>query len=568
MFAKATDSGATHFYGLHINSKTNVALFEYHPEGLDSGFRTVSVLNFYVADDIYHHVAIAVHGDTFLLYLDGTLFQQTLLSGVLEDGIGKMYFGKVPGSNAVFEGEIHTASFYGSTLSLIDIEMLVGIPSSFHIQPECRCPPSYPIASESFCRDTDGDDSVPRTGSDSVDVSFINDGNEKTFWRSALNSSSVNVTLDLEGLREIILVSVHFVSPIPYAMGIYYSTDGEHFSPRQYFARDCSVFDMMPNEALDSATDVNCLSSGFEYPLSDRSVQFLVLQSGRPNANNINQLNLQVDLQEFSQATHIRIQLLDWHPEQSNEEQYFAIDEILLSGRSCVCNGHGSSCDDSSCVCEHNTEGIHCQQCLPLYNNQLWQRGTVSLANPCQLCECYNHSNACAYNDTINAGMCINCQHNTEGHMCERCTMFYYHPVTVDLDSPLACVQCDCDGAGITDEGDCSRNLGGTDSGNCSCKHNTMGRDCSECLPSFYNLSASNQDGCEPCLCNSSGTVDGSTECDSITGQCICLPGVTERDCSQCDNNYYGFGNKTGCLPCDEECIECNGLGPANCEVS
>lgn len=433
VFAKATDSGATHFYALRINSNTNTAQFEYRPEGLDNGFRTISVLNFDVTDGIYHHVAIAVFGDVLFFYLDGALLQQTLLSGVLEDGIGEVYFGKIPGSNAVFEGEIHTASFYGSVLSVIDIEALAGVPSSFHIQPECRCPPNYPVASELSCRDGYGEDSVVRTGSDSVDISFINDENEKSFWRSALNSSSVNVTFDLESLREIILVSVHFISPIPYAMGIYYSTDGEQFSPRQYFARDCSIFDMMPNEALDSITDVNCLSSDFQYPFSDTSVQFLVLQSGRPNANNINQLNLQVDLQEFTQATHVRMQLLGWHPEQTDEERYFAIDEILLSGRSCVCNGHGSSCDGSSCVCEHNTEGTHCEDCLPLYNNQVWQRGTVSLVNPCQVCECNNHSDECVYNDTLNAGTCSNCQHNTEGHVCEECTMFYYHSSAVDL---------------------------------------------------------------------------------------------------------------------------------------
>lgn len=41
---------------------------------------------------------------------------------------------------------------------------------------------------------------------------------------------------------------------------------------------------------------------------------------------------------------------------------------------------------------------------------------------------------------------------------------------------------------------------------------------------------------CEPCQCNKFGIV--SDECDEETGQCNCMPNITGRDCSVCQDNH------------------------------
>ena len=570
IFAKSAGEGTTRFYALHLNSVSQTAKFEYRPEGLDSGFRTVMFSDIDIADGLFHHIAVTVYGDYFLFYLDGAVAYQTILSGVVEDGPGKLCFGKLPNNDDFFEGSMHTVLFYDEALSSQDIETLAGIDSSFHLLPECRCPTGYLIATETMCTTPNNDDSTPRINSLSHDSSFVNDEDDETYWQSATGISDVNITVDLQGQREIIYVSMYFVSSIPYGIAIHYSTDGITFSPRQYYARDCSIFGLPNNTALSSISDVNCISkSVFHYPFTNQLIEFLLVGSGtRPNANTIFQLNLQPQLQLFALASHVRIQLFGWHPEQSTKEQYFSISDIVLAGQSCICNGHASSCNDNICICQHNTVGDICEQCLPIYNNQPWQAGTVSLANPCQECQCNNHSTTCIYNATLDAGICIDCQYHTTGQMCEECTQYYYHPSFIALSSPERCQPCDCHLVGITDDGDCARNdeIDGGDSGNCSCKNNVGERDCGTCIPGFYNLSLSNSLGCQPCACNISGTISDET-CDLMTGQCVCLPGVEGRDCSRCEEGYYGFGGPDGCLQCHEECVNCFGSNAMECLV-
>lgn len=58
----------------------------------------------------------------------------------------------------------------------------------------------------------------------------------------------------------------------------------------------------------------------------------------------------------------------------------------------CKCNGHANECylpenqvaDNEVCRCQHNTGGVNCETCLPLYNDRPWARATESSANECQ----------------------------------------------------------------------------------------------------------------------------------------------------------------------------------------
>ena len=104
VFAKSTTSGLTRFYTLRVNAAEGTALFEYRPEGLDIGFRTASIPGLALADGQFHHLVVSVYGRTLLVYLDGRLLHQAVLTGVVEDGQGTLHLGGLPGGNSYFSG--------------------------------------------------------------------------------------------------------------------------------------------------------------------------------------------------------------------------------------------------------------------------------------------------------------------------------------------------------------------------------------------------------------------------------------------------------------------------------
>ena len=347
-------------------------------------------------------------------------------------------------------------------------------------------------------------------------------------------------------------------------MILYYSTSGIDFTPRQFYSSDCSRFGLPNNGLLRQATDVNCITT-YSVPASNRLVEFRLLDG----ANRPGDYLLNPELQDFAEATYIRLVLVNWNS-VSSLEQYFAINEVFVYGQDCVCNGHSNVCSGSDCVCMHNTAGDQCSQCLPLYNNKPWAEGTVSSANECEMCSCNGHSSSCVYNSTLDTGICENCTDNTRGQNCESCVDFYYHPPGVSLSDPSSCSPCDCDPEGITNNGVCQMadNMDGTDSGQCSCKPLTTGRRCDQCVSGFYNISRDNPDGCDPCSCETRGTVGSSISCDVETGQCECKPNVVGLNCSSCTENHFGIDSEEGCSPCHDECVGCDGPSAAECLVS
>ncbi|MED6279319.1 hypothetical protein CHARACLAT_033234 [Characodon lateralis] len=46
------------------------------------------------------------------------------------------------------------------------------------------------------------------------------------------------------------------------------------------------------------------------------------------------------------------------------------------------------------------------------------------------------------------------------------------------------------------------------------------------------------------CNCNPIGSTSG--ECDIVTGQCECHPGITGLHCDRCEINFFGFSS-SGC---------------------
>lgn len=104
------------------------------------------------------------------------------------------------------------------------------------------------------------------------------------------------------------------------------------------------------------------------------------------------------------------------------------------------------------------------------------------------------------FSEGVSGGVCDNCQHNTTGIHCEQCLPFFYRDYDVDVQSPESCKPCDCDPAGSMEDGSCDSV---TDpeyeqvAGRCQCKPNVEGKRCDTCKDGFWKLDQNSEDGCE-----------------------------------------------------------------------
>ncbi|XP_037662307.1 laminin subunit alpha-3 isoform X2 [Choloepus didactylus] len=132
------------------------------------------------------------------------------------------------------------------------------------------------------------------------------------------------------------------------------------------------------------------------------------------------------------------------------------------------------------------------------------------------------------------------CRPNIVGRQCTRCrTGFYGFP---------HCKPCNC-GQRLCEEV----------TGRCLCPPRTARPGCEVCEEhsfSFHPLA-----GCEGCNCSRRGIIGAATpECDRDNGQCRCKPRITGRQCDRCVSGFFHFPE---CIPCD-----CNrdGTEPGVCD--
>ncbi|XP_075883000.1 laminin subunit alpha-5 isoform X3 [Nelusetta ayraudi] len=92
---------------------------------------------------------------------------------------------------------------------------------------------------------------------------------------------------------------------------------------------------------------------------------------------------------------------------------------------------------------------------------------------------------------------------------------------------------CGCHQSGA--ESDACQPFGGQ----CHCRPNVIGRDCSMCATGYWGFP-----NCRPCQC-------GSLLCEPVTGDCICPPRTLLPECTQCEPLTFGCHPVVGCEVCN-----------------
>uniref|UniRef100_A0A8D0L665 Usherin n=1 Tax=Sphenodon punctatus TaxID=8508 RepID=A0A8D0L665_SPHPU len=536
------------------------------------------------------HLSVQVHRIRISFFINGleddnTSFDSRILDGPIADPTadGTLQIGQNLNGLEQFVGRMQDFRWYQTTLTNRDIlEVFSGKFPYLHTQSECRCPGSHPRVHplvQRYCIPNGADDTtndrVLRLNPEAHPLCYINDNDIGTTWISTVFTTTaqlkngVIITIDLQnGQYQVFYIILQFFSPQPESMRIQRKKkDDLEWEDWQYFARNCSVFGMDNNGYLENPDSVNCLQLPSFTPYSRGNITFSILTPEPNRRPSYNDFYRSPSLQEFVKATQVRIHLLgQYHttePWVNFKHRYYGIDEITISGR-CNCNGHADHCDTSTrpyrCLCskESYTEGDKCDHCLPLYNDKPFHPGDQVNAYNCKPCQCHGHATSCHYDRTVDSfpnehyrgggGVCDNCQHNTTGRNCELCKYFLYRQEGADLSAADVCKPCECHGDGTKNSSVLCDNIGGQ----CNCKRHVSGRQCNQCQEGFYNLQQSDHDGCSPCNCNASGTVNGHITCHQNSGQCKCKANVIGLKCDRCNFGFKFFRNfnEDGCEPC------------------
>ncbi|XP_023930665.1 laminin-like protein lam-2 [Lingula anatina] len=325
----------------------------------------------------------------------------------------------------------------------------------------------------------------------------------------------------------------------------------------RYYAQDCSKYVWLHSQvpggpvrtgptnpicyqgyyAGDTITQLqdSNLQEVIYHPLRDWSSQFFTSAS-----------------QSHYTAYSIRLRFLipaDSTPSSS----YFAVSNIDIRGQ-CACFGHAAECtgpNQAECVCQHNTMGVNCDQCLPLYNNRSWQAAVGDQINACQECGCNAHAESCHYDSGVGYGICDNCGYNSTGHKCDQCISNHYKANVSDIPGVAwVCKECDCNRDGTLAS---SGYVCNSETGQCSCKAHVTGRTCDQCRDGYWNFQAANPDGCQACNCDPVGSLGSINFCNKDTGVCVCKQNTQGQRCSECKPGFFNLtvSNPSGCQSCD-----------------
>lgn len=189
--------------------------------------------------------------------------------------------------------------------------------------------------------------------------------------------------------------------------------------------------------------------------------------------------------------------------------------------------------------------GIKCDLCVVAYFNL-----SDSNSLGCTACNC-NPMGSLSQFCNPDDGKC-SCQSNIIGRQCDECEDGFY-----SFDD--GCLKCECNEKGTVPNSYCNK-----DTGQCECKEFISGLSCNVCEDGAYGFASSA--GCVKCTCLAAGTLNSSSTCDEITGECLCKANVVGTNCNQCKLGFWGISAdlEEGCQSCD--CNETGTQAGETCE--
>ncbi|XP_026888172.2 laminin subunit beta-3 [Electrophorus electricus] len=386
------------------------------------------------------------------------------------------------------------------------------------------------------------------------------------WWQSRKGVNPVSLLLDLQQLFQLDTLLLSFKGPRPSALLIERTADfGRTWQPALYMAIDCPS--AYPKVAMTMPSDLGTtycytLPASSANPYQDQKIYFHPLQQ----YSKINYSD-EYKIEEVTAFTGLRVNLTQLgevpRTPGRNPSQFYALKEMKVMG-SCFCHGHANRCLPKAtssyphstevngvCECQHNTAGLNCERCADLYNDHPWRPAKRDNPHTCKRCECNNHAQRCRFDSELyklsgrrSGGVCVGCQHHTTGPRCEQCIPNYYRNPHSNMQSPDACLRCQCDSMGSEKGGQCDQVTGA-----CLCKANVEGARCDRCKPGYFGLSTANPLGCSKCSCSTTGSLHGM--CDPVTGQCACRPKTEGLSCDRCTIGLWNPSSPSGCQPCD-----------------
>ncbi|ESO13072.1 hypothetical protein HELRODRAFT_159671 [Helobdella robusta] len=199
----------------------------------------------------------------------------------------------------------------------------------------------------------------------------------------------------------------------------------------------------------------------------------------------------------------------------------------------CACNGLSTTCDEfGNCLnCTSFTTGSSCEKCVD-------GKYKDSVTSACVDCNCsYTGSSSNLTCDGV-TGQC-RCKHGVGWRACDQCLPNYFNFTS------NGCLPCECNTLGSASS-QCISN------GSCLCNPDTEGFKCDVCSVGAFGIL--NGLPCQKCACDPRGTVNTTQDlatCDRLTGQCNCRPNVVGRNCSMCAPMYSTVPEVLDCQKCD-----------------
>ncbi|XP_056377714.1 laminin subunit alpha-3 isoform X2 [Hyla sarda] len=235
-------------------------------------------------------------------------------------------------------------------------------------------------------------------------------------------------------------------------------------------------------------------------PLPDRQYygRVQLVESNFRHASSNNLVSREELMMILSRLESLHIRALYFSETQRLTLGEVGLEDVTISGSGRV------ALNVEICACPPEYTGDSCQECAPGH----YRENKGLYLGRCVPCRCNGHSTRCH----DGSGICINCQHNTEGDHCERCKESYSGNATQG-----SCTLCPCPlpvasnsfATGCSGSG---RNL------RCFCKPGYTGYNCGECAYGYYGNPLRLGGRCQPCNCGNNGQV---MSCDPLTGECL-----------------------------------------------